>query len=89
VARINNLYELTLDTKVDPFLGINISHNDDGMVMLTQPKLLQKLFKEHPERPAAKMPSHLYGPVPPHNKKEDQSPPILVTTYLHLQGLLM
>ena len=92
VVRMNNHYELTLDTKADSFLGINISHNDDGTVTLTQPKLLQKLFKEHPERPAkrkAKVPTHPYGPVPPHNKKEEQSPPILVTTYLRLLGLLM
>eukprot|EP01036_Dinobryon_divergens_P061863 gene61863-biopygen30763 len=54
VVKMNNHYELTLDTKADSFLvGINISH---GTVTLTQPKLLQKLFKEHPERPGKPMP---------------------------------
>ena len=54
VVRMNNHYELTLDTKADSFLvGINISNNDDTTVTPpTEPKLLQKLFKEHPERPA-------------------------------------
>ncbi len=33
-------------------MGINIGHNQDGTVTLTQPKLLQKLFKEHPEQPS-------------------------------------
>ena len=92
VARMNNHYELTLDTKADSFLGINIGHNGDGTVTLTQPKLLQKLFKEHPEpsvKRKAKTPTHPYGPVPPHNKEKEQSPPIPVTTYLRLLGLLM
>ncbi len=73
VVRMNNHYELTLDTKADSFLGINISHNDDGTVTLTQPKLLQKLFKEHPEpsgKRKVKTPTYPYGPVPPHNKEK-------------------
>ena len=92
VVRMNNHYELTLDTKADSFLGININHNEDGTVTLTQPKLLQKLFKEHPEQPTkrkARTPTHPYGPVPAHNKEKEQSPPILATTYLRLLGLLM
>jgi hypothetical protein len=48
--RLNRHYELTLDAKADSFLGIHIEHNDDGTVLITQPKLLQKLFKEHPEK---------------------------------------
>ena len=92
VVCMNRHYELTLDTKADSFLGINIGHNEDGTVTLTQPKLLQKLFKEHPEQPSkrkARTPTHPYGPVPSHNKEKEQSPPILVTTYLRLLGLLM
>ncbi len=86
---MNRHYELTFDTKADSFLGINIGHNEDGTVTLTQPKLLQKLFKEHPEQPKARPPTHPYGPVPSHNKEKEQSPPILVMTYLRLLGLLM
>ena len=70
-------------------MGINIGHNEDGTVTLTQPKLLQKLFKERPEQPIkrkARTSTHPYGPVPSHNK---ETPPILVTTYLRLLGLLM
>ena len=92
VVSMNRHYELTLDTKADSFLGINLSHNEDGTVTLTQPKLLQKLFKEHPEvtsKRKARTPTHPYGPVPPHNKEKEQSPPILATTYLRLLGLLM
>jgi hypothetical protein len=39
VVSMNRHYELTLDTKADSFLGINIGHNEDGTVTLTQPKL--------------------------------------------------
>jgi hypothetical protein len=64
-ARLNRHYELTLDAKADSFLGIYIEHRNDGIVLLTQPKLLQKLFKEHPEKIGkrkARTPSHPYGP---------------------------
>ena len=49
-ARLNRHYELTLDAKADSFLGIHIEHRDDGIVLLTQSTLLQKLFKEHPKK---------------------------------------
>jgi hypothetical protein len=77
VVRMNNHYELTLDTKADSFLvGINISNNDDTTVTPpTEPKLLQKLFKEHPERPARRKATRTHMA---HNK-----------TYLRLLGLLM
>jgi hypothetical protein len=94
VVSMNRHYEMTLDTKTDSFLGINIDHNEDGTVTLTQPKLLQKFFKEQPEQPSkrkARTPTHPYGPVPSHNKEKEQSPPIPVTTYYLwlLLGLLM
>ena len=61
--------------------------------MLTQPKLLQKLFKKHPEKIGkrkAKTPSHPYGPAPAHNATTSKEQLIPVTTYLRLlQGLLM
>jgi hypothetical protein len=65
-ARLNRHYELTLDVKADSFLGIHIEHRDDETVLLTQPKLLQKLFKEHPEKIGkrkARTPSHPHGPA--------------------------
>ena len=45
-ARINRHFKLTLDAKADSFLRIHI--RDDGTTVLL--KLLQKLFKEHPEQ---------------------------------------
>ena len=88
-TRLDRYYELTLDAKADSFLVIHIENNDDGTVLLTQPKLLQKLFKEHPEKIGkrkARTPSHPYGPLPAHNA----TPLIPTTTYfLRLLGLLM
>jgi hypothetical protein len=62
--------------------------------LLTQPKLLQKLFKEHPEKIGkrkARTPTHPYGPALAHNATtiKEQSPLIPITTYLRLLGLLM
>jgi hypothetical protein len=93
-ARLNRHYELTLDAKADSFLGIHIEHNDDGTVLLTQPKLLQKLFKEYPEKinkRKARKPSHPYGPALVHNAttNKEQSPLIPITTYLLLMYLIM
>jgi hypothetical protein len=45
--------------------------------------------KAGPSKRKARMPTHPYGPFPSHNKEKEQSPPILVTTYLRLLGLLM
>ncbi len=36
-ARLNRHYELTLDAKVDSFLGIHIEHRDNGTVLLIYP----------------------------------------------------
>jgi hypothetical protein len=94
LARLNRHYELTLDAKADSFLGIHIERNDDGTVLLTQPKLLQKLFKENPKKIGkrkARSSSHPYGPAPAHNatSNKEQAPLIPITTYLRLLGLLM
>ena len=89
-ARLNRQY---VDVKTDSFLAINIEHRDDR-TLITQPKLLQKLFKEHPKKIGkrkARMPLHPYGPAPAHNATtiKEQSSLIPVTTYLRLLGLLM
>jgi hypothetical protein len=72
-ARLNRHYELTLDAKTGSFLGIHIEHRDNGTVFLTQPKLLQKLFKKtQPEKIGkrkARTPSHPYGPAPAVRRK--------------------
>jgi hypothetical protein len=89
-ARLNRQY---VDVKTDSFLAINIEHRDDR-TLITQPKLLQKLFKERPKKIGkrkARMPLHPYGPAPAHNTTtiKEQSLLIPVTTYLRLLGLLM
>jgi hypothetical protein len=93
-ARLNRHNELTLDAKAGSFLGIHIEYRDDGIVLLTQPKLLHKLFKEYPEKIGkckAMTPSHPYGPAPAHNATtiKEQSPLIQVITFLRLLGLMM
>ncbi len=61
------------------------TYRDDGTVLLAHPKLLQKLFKEHPEKIGkrkARTPSHPNGPAPAHNvtTNKEQSPLIPIKT---------
>ena len=44
ITSIGNHYEVTLDRDATSFLGLNLNHNPDGKVTITQPKFLLKLF---------------------------------------------
>ena len=56
-----------LDRDATTFLGLNLLHNADNNVTVTQPKLLTKLFALHPPRkegPITAQPKHPYPPLP-------------------------
>ena len=80
-------FEVTLDDKAESFLGIQFTKLPDGSVLLTQPKLLQKLFKMYPSlRNRKRKPTHPYGPE---QKEEDRDKsPISTRQYMMLLGLL-
>ena len=64
--------EVTLDHDATRFLGLNLAHNTDGTVTITQPKLLIKLFFLYPPRKdSAHITSHPYPPLP---KETDPTP---------------
>jgi hypothetical protein len=50
ITNIGKHYEVILDRDAKSFLGLNLAHNDDGTVTITQPKLLTKLFALYPPR---------------------------------------
>ena len=50
IKKVVKHYELTLNREVISFLGLNLAHNEDGTVTITQPKLLAKLFALYPPR---------------------------------------
>jgi hypothetical protein len=86
IANIGKHYEVTLDRDATSFLGLNLAHNTDGTVTITQPKLLTKLFSLYPPRKdSAHIPSHPYPPLP----KETDPPPQPTDhfTYLRLLGI--
>ena len=92
ISRMGKYYEVTLDMSAESFLGIQFERAEDGSVVLLQPKLMSKLFKEFPEKRGAKRkpPRHPYGPAPTHSKEQtDDSPAVEPQRYLHLLGLLM
>ena len=63
IASVGKHYEVTLDREVTSFLGLNLTHNSDGTVTITQPKLLQKLFALYPPRKdSTHIPTHPYPP---------------------------
>jgi len=65
ITSIGNHYEVTLDRDATSFLGLNLTHNPDGTVTITQPKLLLKLFSLYPPRKEhAHKPTHPYPPFP-------------------------
>ena len=88
VERMKKHFEVTLDEKAESFLGIHFEKLTDGSVLLTQPKLLQKLFKLHPSlRHRRRKPAHPYGPEEK-SEERDESPIISTQQYMTLLGLL-
>ena len=51
-------YQVSLDTTAESFLGIHFDHLTDGSVLMSQPKLLQKVLKEYPQLPGYKSKKH-------------------------------
>jgi hypothetical protein len=65
ITNIDKHYDVTLDRDATSFLGLNLAHNTDGTVTITEPKLLTKLFSLYPPRKySAHIPSHPYPPLP-------------------------
>ena len=90
ITSIGKHYEVTLDLDATSFLGLQLTHNADKTVTLTQPKLLQKLFSLYPpraSRPGTRTPYHPYAPEP---KDSDPAPkPMDTYAYLRLLGILL
>jgi hypothetical protein len=65
ITSIGKHYEVTLDRDATSFLGLNLTHNPDGTVTVTQPKLLTKLFALYPPlKDSSHTPIHPYPPLP-------------------------
>ena len=84
-------YQVSLDTTADSFLGIHFDHLTDGSVLMSQPKLLQKVLKEYPQLPGYKSKKHPYGPPPSTGYEEHyaKAQPIDQGKYLRILGLLL
>ncbi len=84
ITNLGKHYEVTLNRDPTSFLGLNLAHNDDGTVTITQPKLLIKLFALYPPRKEhTRKPNHPYPPLP-----KDSDPPLqLADTYAYLRLL--
>ena len=71
-------YEVTLDRDATSFLGLNLTHNPDVIVTITQPKLLTKLFSLYlPQKDTTHKPSHPYSPLPKKKRTHHPNPPTI------------
>jgi hypothetical protein len=88
ITNVGHHYEVTLDRDATSFLGLSLTHNLDGTVTITQPKLLIKLFALYPPRKdSTHKPAHPYPPLP---KDSDPAPqPADHYAYLRLLGILL
>lgn len=65
LSEMSKHFPMTLDEEANSFLGMDLKHNSDGSVELSQPKLINKLLKEFPARTGKRKAAatHPYGPV--------------------------
>lgn len=91
VSKMNNHYNVTLDSLADSFLGIHFQHCDDGSTLLTQPKLLDKLFRSTNTGIKSYKYNHPYGSPPgkDHEALYKASEATDYHKYLQLLGLLL
>jgi hypothetical protein len=86
-AHCRKRFDITVSARVEEYLGIKLSSQTNGDVVLTQPKLLGTLEAEFKEQLA----SHRRATAP-QRLSDDQSTdetPMSQTTYLHLLGALI
>jgi len=88
LSEMSKHFPMTLDEEANSFLGMDLKHNSDGSVELSQPKLINKLLKEFPARAGKRKATatHPYGPV---GRDYDDATPIPTTSYMRLLGMLM
>ena len=88
IASVGKHYEATLDREATSFLGLNLTHNSNGTVTITQPKLLQNFFALYPPRKDSMHKStHPYPPLPKESVPSPQ--PADTFAYLRLLGILL
>ena len=88
IENVGKHYEVTLDREATSFLGLNLTHNPDGTVTITQPKLLAKLFALYPPRKdSTHIPTHPYAPLPKDTDPDPQTTDHYA--YLRLLGILI
>ena len=82
-------FKITIDNDVNDYLGIAITQQGNGDVILTQPKLLQSLFTEYEDELAKYEKRIATSPQRPKEFQSTDATPIPQTEYLHLLGALI
>jgi hypothetical protein len=46
IKKITYLFRITSEDQINDFIGVNITHTDDGSILLTQSKLIQNILDD-------------------------------------------
>jgi hypothetical protein len=86
-AHCRTRFDITVSGNVEEYLGIKLTSQLNGDVLLTQPKLLGTLEEEFKEQLA----THRHATAPQHqpDMQSTVDTPMSQTTYLHLLGALI
>ena len=80
-------YQITVQTSVEDFIGLNISHLDDGSIVLTQPHQIEMIARDYNllnvDPPKVPM-SSLFN-----DEYQDAAPKIDIERYMRLLGRLL
>jgi len=85
-GKLKEKFDITINEDADAYLGVHLESLGDGSVRMTQPKLLQAIFKEFPPQ-ARRKPAT--SPTRQRTSTPRDETPIDRKTYLHLLGELM
>jgi hypothetical protein len=85
---VKKKFDITIQDRVEEYLGIKLVNDSDGNCHMTQPKLIDDTVEEYNDELIALFPR---APMSPQRKKEMQSDdetPVSQTSYLRLLGIL-
>lgn len=91
LAVLRSRYIITTDDTLEAYLGINIHHNSDGSILLTQPRRLEDIFcdyKDEMDTISKRVPS-IPMSTDFSDDYQDDSPPAEYTEYMSLLGKLI
>lgn len=86
---LQSKFDITINDNADSYLGIYLNNLKDGSVQLLQPKLLNTIFEEFPQKGTRRPVTTPMKSTNSNSQSNQQSLPCDRKKYLHLLGALM